>query len=125
MTVEASPGAGAAPLVPIERLVHDAVQAVPGVARLSGGRLAEYATYLPGERIPGVRFADDVLHVHVVLRPVGDLRTTAASVHDVVGQVLVAAGTTPVPPVHVHVDDVELAPAEEPTSAAPTGKERT
>lgn len=36
------------------------------VARLSGGRASEVATYLPGRRVVGVRFADTAVEVHVV-----------------------------------------------------------
>jgi uncharacterized alkaline shock family protein YloU len=111
--------------VPVERLVHDAVEAVPGVARLTGGRIAEFATYLPGERIPGVRVASDVVHVHVVLQATGDLRAVADGVHETVRQALVTGGMVPVPAVHVHVEDIELEPATSPASPDPTGKERT
>lgn len=126
MTTDLPPSPGPIPPVPVERLVHDAVEAVPGVARLSGGRLAELATYLPGERIPGVRVADDVMHVHVVLHAAGDLRVVADRVHDAVRQALAAGGAVPAPAVHVHVEDVELEPATASGSTPdPTGKERT
>ncbi len=108
MTPEVPASPGPIPPVPIERLVHDAVEAVSGVARLSGGRVSEYATYLPGERVTGVRTADDVVHVHVVLRPVGDLRVVADRVHEAVRQALAAGGSVPVPAVHVHVEDVDV-----------------
>ncbi|WP_277210036.1 hypothetical protein [Isoptericola croceus] len=109
----------------VERLVHDAVQAVPGVVRLTGGRVSEYATYLPGERIAGVRVAADVLHVHVVLQATGDLRVVADRVHETARQVLLTDGRVPVSAVHVHVDDVELDPVTAAGSHDPTGKERT
>lgn len=124
MTADVSPDDARALPVPIERQVHDAVQAVPGVARLTSGRMWEYATYLPGERIPGVLVAADVLHVHVVLQATGDLRVVADQVHETARKVLLAGGTVPVPAVHVHVDDVELGPAAA-GSPGPTGKERT
>ncbi len=125
MTPDVSPGGTPTSPVPIERLVHDAVQGESGVARLTSGRMSEYATYLPGERIPGVRVAADGLHVHVVLQATGDLRVVADRVRETTRQALLAGGTVPVPPVHVHVDDVEFGPVVAAGSSESTRKERT
>jgi uncharacterized alkaline shock family protein YloU len=114
VTADLPPSPGPIPPVPVARLVHDAVQAVPGVARLTGGRVSEYATYLPGERIAGVRLGTDVVHVHVVLQATDDLRVVADQVHEAVRQALVAGGTVPVPAVHVHVEDIDLRSAPTP-----------
>jgi hypothetical protein len=46
-----------------------AVLAVPGVARMSGGRFGEVASYLPGRRVTGIRVAPECVTVHIVLRP--------------------------------------------------------
>jgi hypothetical protein len=43
-----------------------AVQAVPGVARLSAGPVGAVATYGPGPRIAGVRVRGHAVEVHVV-----------------------------------------------------------
>lgn len=44
------------------------VSRVPGVAALDGGMFGEVATYLPGERIVGVRVRDDgVIDIHVAV----------------------------------------------------------
>ena len=45
-----------------------AASAAPGVASLSGGRLAGVGTYLPGRRVTGVVIRDDDLEVHVIGR---------------------------------------------------------
>lgn len=125
MTADLPPRPGPVPPVPVERLVHDAVAAVPGVARLAAGRVSELATYLPGERIPGVRLTDDGLHVHVALKAAGDLRAVAGRVHQAARQALATGGTVPVPAVHVHVEDLDVEPATASGPPDPTGKERT
>lgn len=48
--------------------VAAAVRGCPAVAGLSSGQFGEVASYLPGQRIDGVRtLADDEVEVHVVL----------------------------------------------------------
>ncbi|MFE5294436.1 hypothetical protein ACFQ8T_19830 [Isoptericola sp. NPDC056618] len=99
-------------------LVRDAALAVPGVATLSSGLFGEIATYLPGGRVPGVRFSDDGVHVHIVVTAAGvqDLPGVAGAVHEAVRSVLLvvpdearfdAPASGPTTPVVVHVDDVE------------------
>ena len=46
---------------------------VPGVARLSGGKVGQIATYAPGRKVNGVRFAGDAVEVHVVAEWVASL----------------------------------------------------
>lgn len=46
--------------------VAAAVLSCPSVAALSGGRLGEVATYLPGRRVAGVRLGEGTVEVHVV-----------------------------------------------------------
>ncbi|MGF0115039.1 hypothetical protein ACQFYA_01775 [Promicromonospora sp. Marseille-Q5078] len=96
--------------------VRDAVLTVPGVARLSGGVLGEVATYLPGDRIAGVRFDDDDVHVHVVVTAAGlrDVPGVAGAVHAATRQALASSAQEDAPTggaerahVVVHVDDVE------------------
>ncbi|MET9069207.1 hypothetical protein ACWDR1_25625 [Streptosporangium sandarakinum] len=49
--------------------VADAVRHCPGVAGLSGGPFGAVATYLPGEKVPGVAVRDDQVEVSIVVRP--------------------------------------------------------
>lgn len=81
--------------------VAAAVLACPSVTGLSGGRLGEVATYLPGRRITGVRIADDGVAVHLVGRygpTIGEIAAEVrAAVQAVVGR----------RPVTVSVDDLD------------------
>lgn len=82
--------------------VAAAAQGCPVVARLTGGRFGEVATYGPGRRILGVRQADGAVEVHVVAR----WGTPLPELADVVrGAVAPYAGGLPVA---VFVDDIEL-----------------
>lgn len=105
------------PSLPFARQVRDAVLRAPGVAGLSAGVFGEVATYLPGDKVPGVRVGDDGVHVHVVVTPVGATRipAVAEAVRGAVRYVLLADGPYRAPdaparawdaPVHVHVDDI-------------------
>jgi len=49
-------------------LVAERVLACPVVAALAGGLAGQAATYLPGRRVAGVSWRDDVCEVAVVLR---------------------------------------------------------
>lgn len=107
------PGAGAGdPVAAAARAARDAALAVPGVTRLSGGAFGEVATYLPGDRVTGVRVGDDGVHVHVVLAQaaLAAIPATAAAVQAAVHAVphLPHLGLADLP-VHVHVEDVESA----------------
>ena len=75
------------------------VLTVPDVVRLHAGRFGEVATYLPGRRVTGVRLADDLIEVHVVVAGQIPVRQTAQSIHEAVATVV----TTPV---HVFIEDV-------------------
>jgi len=74
----------------------------PLIAGLSGGRLGEVATYLPGRRVLGVREVDGTVEVHVVARwgppltEVGDVVRAAVTPF--------AGGA----PVAVFVEDIEV-----------------
>jgi hypothetical protein len=59
------------------------VEALPGVARVGSGRVGDFATHLPGERIDGVRARDDLLEVSVVARAHVPLVELAAEVREV------------------------------------------
>lgn len=81
--------------------VAQAAAACPDVARLSEGVVAEFASYLPGRRVPGVRIDDEGVEVHIVARWGRPLPE--------VGDAVVAA-VTPVAQGHavrVFVDDLE------------------
>ena len=105
---ETGTGSGGPPVDP-ER-VAQAVERVPTVARLSAGSTgAEFATYLPGRRVRGVRVADDGVEIHVVARwpavlpEVGDAVRSAAA--PLVG------GRA----VEVVIDDLDVPGLDEPT----------
>lgn len=49
--------------------IADAVRRCPGVADLSGGPFGTVATYLPGEKIPGVALRDDAVEISIVVQP--------------------------------------------------------
>jgi uncharacterized alkaline shock family protein YloU len=99
---------------PFARAVRDAVLQAPDVAGLSAGILGEIATYLPGDRVAGVRVADDGVHVHVVITTAGAERipAVAGAVHGAVQHVLRKSGAPDAPgpgvAVHVHVEDVAV-----------------
>jgi hypothetical protein len=86
-------------------LVAAAVLAVPHVAALSGGRVGEIATYLPGRRVDGVRVRPGQVEVHVVAPYGPTMAEVAAAVRaavvDAVGPVEVVVGIDDlaVPPV--------------------------
>jgi uncharacterized alkaline shock family protein YloU len=82
----------------------------PLIAGLSGGRLGEIATYLPGRRVVGVRQADGVVELHVVARWGTSLPEVAEVVRAAVAPY--ADGR----PIAVFVEDIEV-PAD-PAAAA-------
>ena len=81
-------------------LIAAATRSVPGVSDLHAGAFGEVATYLPGRRVTGVRVADALTEVHVVVTMDAPVMATAAAIRAVV-QPLV--GTE----VHVFVEDVD------------------
>ncbi|WP_040518283.1 hypothetical protein [Gordonia neofelifaecis] len=93
--------------------VAEAVLAVPGVAALDSGPFGAVATYLPGERVNGVRISPEDASVHIVVDLRYDLRrvadTAAAAAADVLGR-----------PFVVVIEDVTTEP-----SAPGTEHERT
>ena len=78
------------------------VLAVPDVVRLHAGRLGEVATYLPGRRVVGIKLADDLIEVHVVVGGRTPVRDTARLIH-------AAVATLVATPVHVYIEDLALA----------------
>jgi uncharacterized alkaline shock family protein YloU len=82
-------------------VVAAAVTTVPEVARLHGGMFGEVGTYLPGRRITGVRMANGVTEVHVVLRFGSSVREAAAHIREAV---TAAVGGT----VDVYVEDITV-----------------
>jgi len=101
-----------------EAAFADAVAAVvrsqPGVARLSGGKNGEVATYLPGRRVSGVRITDAAVEIHLVARWVPSLPDLAddlrAAIAPMAGNRLVG----------VFIEDVEIAVLEQYTTASET-----
>ena len=92
--------------------VAAAVRACAGVADLSGGRIGEVATYLPGRRVAGIRVRDDAVEVHVTV-PYGP------SVDEVAGQVRRAVRPlVGQRAVDVGMDDIALEPPPEPETPA-------
>ncbi len=80
--------------------VAELVRAVPGVADLHPGMFGEVGTYLPGRRVPGIRFGDDSIAVHITVLEGAAVRDTAAAVRAAV------AREWPGVAVHVTVEDV-------------------
>lgn len=103
-------------LTPDPDAVAAAVLACPYVARLSGGRFGEVATYLPGRRVTGVRITPSGFGVSVVARYGPTATEIAAQVRGAV-RAVVGPG-----PVDVQIDDLDLpqpVDTEPPVSAAP------
>ena len=88
-----------------------AALACPGVSGLHGGPLNEFAAYLPGRTVAGVRLAEDQVEVHVVARYGTVLPALADQVR---AAVLPKAGGLPVA---VHIDDIDT-DADPPTDPA-------
>jgi len=84
--------------------VADAARSCPGVADLSSGTVAEFATYLPGRRVAGVRITDAGVDVHVVAKWDTHLPDVGEEVRAAVEPL------TDGLPVSVYVEDIE-APA--------------
>lgn len=84
----------------------EAVRAHPAVVELSGGPYATVATYLPGERLLGVRIGEpgEPVEISVVLRLVGPLPGIVAELRRLVSARCGGA------PVDVTVTDVVIDP---------------
>ncbi|MEO8850811.1 MAG: hypothetical protein ABI360_03675 [Allobranchiibius sp.] len=74
--------------------VHDvtdsiatAILAIPGVHDLHAGTAGQFATYLPGRRVNGVRAIDGGYDVHIVLAWGHPVSATADAVRAVVQQI--------------------------------------
>ncbi|MEO5678859.1 MAG: hypothetical protein ABIS47_04235 [Acidimicrobiales bacterium] len=78
---------------------------VSGVVALHGGAALEFAAYLPGRRVAGVRLPGDRVEVHVVAR-YGDVLPTVAQ--SVLAAVAPVCGSLPV---EVYIDELEPADA--------------
>lgn len=85
--------------------VVSAVLACPYVSRLSGGRIGEVATYLPGRSVAGVRLTDDEVQVHIVARYGPTADEISAQVRAAVTPLAVGRS------VAVGIDDLDLDPA--------------
>ncbi|MGW4794631.1 hypothetical protein ACWEPC_19700 [Nonomuraea sp. NPDC004297] len=94
-TAEPRPGPGTE-----ARLIADRARACPGVAGLSGGPFGTVATYLPGERLPGVSAGEDAVEIAIVATLDRPLPETADQVRRAVADL---AGERPV---HVRIDDI-------------------
>jgi hypothetical protein len=90
------------------RAVASAVETCADVAELSGGAVAEVATYLPGERVLGVRETADGIEIHIVARWGRPLPQIAEQVQRVVQSVTGPAR------VCVVIDDIEDPPEPAP-----------
>lgn len=77
-----------------------AALACPGVSGLHGGALNEFAAYLPGRSVAGVRLAEEHVEVHLVARYGTVLPSLAEEVR---AAVLPLAGGRPV---EIHIDDI-------------------
>ncbi len=100
------------------RVVAAAVVAVPGVVRLEAGRFGEVSSFLPGERVLGVRVSPERAEVHVVI----GASANAVEVADAVRVAVVAALGEAVP-VDVHIDDIDLEHEDDEPRALPAADE--
>src|SRR4051812_25405923 len=90
-----------------------AVAACPDVAALAGGVVGEVATYLPGERVVGVRETPDGVEIRIAARWGLPLPLIADQVRQAVRPIVGAAA------VLVVVADIELLPAPAPVALPP------
>lgn len=91
-------------------VVARAVERLPSVARLTAGLGTQVATFLPGRRVLGVRLGEDETEIHIVAR-------YGASLPDVADEVRTTVEKhVPGKPVAVHVDDLDVPGADEPTA---------
>lgn len=79
--------------------LRSSVLEVPGVVSLHGGTFGEAGTYLPGKRLPGLRFDGDDVRIHIVLEFGYDVAATAS-------QIRLALARKVLGDVHVVVEDV-------------------
>lgn len=77
-----------------------AALAVPGVTALHGGPALEFAAYLPGRSVAGIRLPGDRVEVHLTARYGSVLPSLAEEVRAAVAPL--AAGL----PVEVHIEDL-------------------
>lgn len=96
------------------RRIEDAALSVDGVVSLHRGAIGGAATYLPGQRVSGIRLADDATEVHIVVELSPDLREVAQACRDAVSA---ATGTQ----VTVVVADVAI-PGDRPVILSAEGE---
>lgn len=77
------------------------IDALPEVVRRSGGVADAVATYLPGDRLVGVRLRGGAVEVHVVMR-------WSTTVDDVERAVVDAARAEGFAAVDLVIDDIEM-----------------
>lgn len=101
------------PVADQAHVVAAAVLAVPGVAQLHAGLFGEVATYLPGERVNGVRLRDTACEVHVVI-------VWGSPVLDVADRVRATVAAITGGPVDVTIEDVvpALTPVDLPVGSS-------
>jgi uncharacterized alkaline shock family protein YloU len=104
--------------------VAAAAAACPGVVRLASGSPVEVATYLPGQRVHGVRIRDGVVEVHIVATLGQNLPELAETVRAAVER------AAPDHTVDVYVDDLDVPtddaePADASTDDVATGAAAT
>ena len=92
-----------------------AALAVTGVAGLHGGPAQEFAAYLPGRTVAGLRLPGDRVEVHLTARYGTVLPDLAELVRAAV--IPLAAGL----PVEVHIEDLQLDGDSASTGPAPSG----
>ena len=87
--------------------VADTVRSVPGVAGLHADMFGEVATYLPGDKVPGIRIGEDGTEVHIAITGQFPVRHVAGAVQEAVARLV--PGT-----VDVTVEDIQPPPAAAP-----------
>lgn len=92
-----------------------AALAIPGVAGLHGGPALDFATYLPGRSVAGVRLPGDRVEVHLTARYGAELPLLAEAVRAAVSP---EAGGLPV---EIHIDDLDLGDDAAPAKSSAAG----
>lgn len=98
--------------ITVARAVAAAVGAVPGVADLSPGEVAEVATHGPGETVLGVAVHrvdgtfDVNVHVIALYTPSANLQALANHVRQAVTEAVEELGVGPVHCIDVTIDDL-------------------
>jgi len=95
--------------------IATAALSIPGVAALHGGAAREFAAYLPGRTVAGIRLPGDRVEVHLAARYGAVLPDLAERVRAAVTPLAVGL------PVEVHIEDLRVDDEPVPTGTTDSG----